>query len=851
MPTFSITLTIDENQMYCAACSTTISNATKNFLNDSKNQCTYTDIITNFNTKTVEILDIEISDHAQITREILTENLISDLRNTGYDCVGKPIITISDMLDTDINTNTITTPPKNTRAKSLLFLPPLVFGSTLMMVEHMGWLPKLYDQKHSVASLAINISIGIVATLLTGWIGKHHFINALRRQGAMDVLISLGCISAILDSFLIIAFPHFFGDKEAATFFSVPLMILGFLKLSHALRDHLQANINAQIDCVTTHKKTLPKKIWICRSESIQDINQYEEDLVSRIPIDSIICVKANDIIPIDGKLQGDNNILVSEAFYGQLGETSKKPNDIIYAGAINTSRQDIYLKTICKSTDNQIQKAYRHIQKYTPKPPAIEWISRYFLRGVIASAVTSALFWGVFGPEPRFSHAMQVFMGALLSACPCGLGLLDLNASMIKSLAFKKGILIQADKTLSFHQATDICVDKDGTLTPGEYILESMVDINKQSPTDYLQILSEVFTLENQIPEKQRSAIAKAIIAAGCLLQCQTQACGEFYDNPVNPGRGGMVEIAGRQVIVGNTALLQHYKITIDQQWHTLATTYANQHKQSIFVAIAGDIKGLLILKPTTELQQTLRLGAKETIQWLITQGKRIHILTGDSQARAAQICDLLNAQITIAHDQTPASKVTYIQQLREQGYIVAMLGDEINDTAALEQANFGLAIDSSVPACEKADAVLNGNLIALAQLIYLAKTYQESYRASLIIAFGVNAVALSLATGVLYPVTHQLLDPMIPGMMMAGSSLLLMLNIAFFQWLGHRRTTTIERELTPRFYPANGSQNNHWTCCLFQLCCSKTSDSTDYELISSIHNTDILLQTKSETFL
>ncbi|MBX9732425.1 MAG: HAD family hydrolase, partial [Chitinophagaceae bacterium] len=551
---------------------------------------------------------------------------------------------------------------------------------------------------------------------LTGYVGYDHFNNAWRRQGAMDTLISLGSIAAIAYSFLLIAQPHFIKGNSASTFFSVPMMILGFLKLSHALRDQVQAYIEAETTMLSEHKNKLPVEA------TIKNSNHCEQKVpVSTVTIGSIIYIEKDEIVPIDGTFSDPTPINIKEYLHGRAGETSKKKGDTIYAGTKNTTENVLSLTTICTAEENEIGKVIVSL-KTKPSPDAsIEWISKYFLTSVLGIASASSLCWGIFGPQPATSNAIQVFLSVVLSACPCGLGLLSINASVTKTLALEEGILIKNNNTLLIHQATDFCFDKCGTLTTGEYMFAGT--LNLENPTlnkKDMSSLAYVVALQKEIPKSEHTAITKAFLLAGDQEKTHIEAYKAFdFFLPTHGRRGGKAMINSKEVVIGNQALLESWGIKVHEDWKELALKNSSEEQLPIFLVMDKRIHCLLLLRSVEEKNQEFRIGSESSIDYLMSQSKNVHILTGDSKARAQALGLRLRKAGRIVHissskaeeaeaftdpnpiifkentadspnsiptiyirsEQLPQHKVNYIKQLQQKEKCVVMIGDGSND--------------------------------------------------------------------------------------------------------------------------------------------------------------------------
>lgn len=713
----------------------------------------------------------------------------------------------------------------------------LGLGISLMVLEHMN----------QMQNPILEVSLGCVSTAMTLFIGKHHFQNAIRHQGAMDTLISLGCGGAILYSFLLIMQPPFLKDDTTSSFFDVPLMILGFLTLSHILRTILQNQIKQQENAIENIESTLPQKALLASNEMI-DVNDV-------LPETHII-VAPNEIIPIDSKLENltdEETISVKEKFLtGNDREKQKKNGDTLYAGTLNTTGKNLYLKTICLVNDSQIYTVLFAIRQKAQQDTLIEWVIKYFLRGVLSIATLSAICWGLFGPKPAISNAIQVFLAVILSACPCGLGLIRLNETMIKLLALEKGILIQKEAALTMDKVTDICIDKCGTSTMGNYELK---EIHSFSSLTQEKLLNYAIALQKAIPEQDQTAITKALLKKKSVSIYEAT---QYKENPVNKGRGGQAIINHQTVTMGNKGLLESFSIYVDTG--RIEKSNNGEEELIIYLAIGKQVMGFFKLQPIAEPKQILRPDFISSMNALITQGKTIHILTGDDSTSNAQaVADKLIQEMRvhihispandafssrtigyeadpilyITYGMLPQDKVKYITAMQGQQKIVAMLGDGINDEGAIRAADVGAVIDNDSPARRASDVILNGHFISLIQLISFSKSYHQAYRTSMAVAFGSNMGLVATSAGVFYPITKQIIDPMIVGMGMGGSSLLLMVSIAIWQNIARQRTKTIAQS-------SNSKSSTVFSKIISYLfsCCKKeqSTSSPEISLLSPI---------------
>lgn len=871
----NIDIFISAGQMVCTACTGPVANAVKQFLVTENYWDESQSTVNAYHheqtpANTVQIRNIIFSNHAHSLIE-LVEALVLEIDTVGFYVASYDVtinrglinikklkqflgscdietnqLKITDFLTLDVKTEqenkvAITTRGNRLSSDILLGGSALGLGITIMTLEHMN----------KMENPVLELALGCVSTAMTLFTGKNYFQNAIRRQGAMDTLISLGCGGAILYSFLLILQPPFLKDDTSSTFFDVPLMILGFLKFSHILRSWIESQIRHQENVVEELEKTLPHTVQLMSKET---------KAVSEVFPQTHIIVSAGEIIPIDGKLVhlfSEETIDVNEKFLtGNDREKVKKNGDTVYAGTINTTGKELFLETICMAEESQIYKILFAIRKKGETENGIEWVIKYFLRGVLSIATLSSLCWGLLGPEPRTSNAIQVFLSVILSACPCGLGLIPLNETLSKLLALEEGILIQKIEAFSMtDKVTDICIDKCGTLTTGEY--EVMMTQSLSAEFTPEELFNYAVALQAAIPEKDRTAISMAILKkqSGDAYQAT-----EYKENPANKGRGGQAIVNHKTVTIGNKALLNAFSISLE---HTASSADPSNvaEQMLIYIAIEKQVVGVMTLQPVAEKVQILRPDFMSSIHELMQQGITVHIVTGDdSEENARNIAEKviteIQAQIYISsqnktqqiigneqdpilyitYGMQPQDKIEYIKTMQDNKKVVAMLGDGTNDRGAIQTANVGLVIDNDAPARNVSDAILNGSFISFIQLISLSKSYNQAYKTSMLIAFGTNVGLMATSAGVFYPLTKHVADPMFVGMGMTGSSLFLMMSIAIWQNIARQRKSAVLLSLTEK--KSTSASVNSW--CLLQYCCQNKQKNINSRRLLSQSDSD-----------
>jgi cation transport ATPase len=832
---FTIKIKIEDDQMYCANCSQGIKQGILASSNDQAiEQLT---VYTNYSQSLVT-LKFKAAD--QNIAQQYVEHINDNISAIGYDVESHEIASLDSPLSTTapLEDKSLSLAPK----QSLAYSVPLILSGIFLsyLLKPLALLAQLSQQ----VKFWTYVAISIAATITTGHAGFHFYKNTLKAifhlsHRAMDTLITLGTSVAILNGYLILFTPDHLGkskDNAIATF-GLPLMVLGFIKFSHGIRDLVRIQLEEQTQQLEDSESYLPTTACQYFDDETKEYNpSHTEELpVSEIEKHSIISVKIGEVVPIDGTLLSDQAI-VKETYYGKKEATIKLKGEVIFAGSIiqcndanNNINPPALLETLCAAADNHIRKAVEsvniHQQDYKK---LLEVISQYFLITVCAISAASASTWGLI--DQSYIVALEVLTATLLSACPCSFGLIDLLDSLCKILLFNENILLQNDAALSIHRYTDFVFDKGGTLTTDNYSF-SHVDIGLGiiggQPSELAeQYLAYAVILESNISKKDQNSIAKAILSQKINVGTY-KSKDNFSHNTDNKGRGGCITIDNKKIKIGNKTFLEKSGVIIAGQWKNKASSYSHQDKLAIYMAIDNQVCCLVVLNNTTEQQQLLRRGAIQALNWLHGQGKKLHILTGDSHERTKLLLDnnRITLPIDIHADQTPLNKLNTIQELQQHNKKVVMIGDDRNDVAAMQQT-LGLAIDHQAKTCNKDTAmtILNGDLISLVQLMQITRCYGSYTLAAIIVAFGSNVTALGIATG-------RLAEPAVTSSLMAVSSLLVGMVAVMFKMHGAHILSSVKSSAE------SDKSESSFQCNFFKSCFSgASSNKSERELRMSL---------------
>jgi Cu+-exporting ATPase len=398
------------------------------------------------------------------------------------------------------------------------------------------------------------------------------------------------------------------------------------------------------------------------------------------------------------------------------------------------------------------------------PVQRLVDQVAGWFVPAVVLIAVAAAIAWGAVGPEPRLAYALLVAVSVLIIACPCALGLATPMSIMVGvGRGAQAGVLIRDAEALErLEKVSTVVVDKTGTLTEGRPSLQRVVAADGY---DEAEVLRSAAAVESSSEHPLARAIVEGAKAKGVDLPAT-----EDFDS--DPGLGVWGRAGGKLVLVGNLRLMERHDIRVSDLLES-AEQEGARGATAIFVAIDGSAAGLLAI------EDAIKETTPGAIRALRRAGIRVVMLTGDNQRTADAVGRQLGLEEVIA-DVLPEDKAKIVKRLQEEGAIVAMAGDGVNDAPALAQADVGIAMGTGTDvAMESAGATLvNGDLQGIVRAVKLSRRTMRNIRQNLVFAFGYNAIGVPLAAGVLYPAFGLLLSPIIASLAMSLSSVSVVAN-------------------------------------------------------------------------
>ena len=594
------------------------------------------------------------------------------------------------------------------------------------------------------------------------WVGRSYFVNGfkalIRKHPNMDSLVALGTSAAILYSvwstIRILAgeyhyVMHLYVESAA--------VILAFITVGKYFETLTKGRTSQAIQSLVALS---PKVATVIRD------GKEVEVPVEELQIGEVVFVRPGEKIPVDGVIISGESFVDESMITGESVPVFKKEGSKVVGATLNTTGSfQVEVSQVGKDTTlSQIIRLVEEAQgSKAPIAAIADRVAGIFVPIVMGLSLLAGLYWGLIGGE-SFEFVVTVMISVLVIACPCALGLATPTAIMVGTgFGAKRGILIKSSAALeeAGHVGV-VLLDKTGTITNGK---PKVVDI--QVFNDYSK--EEVLNIAASIEKHSEHPLGKAIVE-----EAEKQ---EFNILPIEQfqsisGMGIQGIVDGKEVLLGNNLLLQNQGIVVDE-FNTVIDGVASKGQTAMFVAIQKQVAGIIVVA------DTIKATSKEAIQQMKALGFQVRMVTGDHEKTAKAIANEVGIE-TVYSQVLPNEKASVVQQLLDEGYQVAMVGDGINDAPALAKATVGIAIGSGVDvAIETADMVMmQDDLRLVAKTIQLSKMTMMTIKENLFWAFIYNVIGIPVAMGVLHFFGGPLLSPMIAGAAMSFSSVSVVLN-------------------------------------------------------------------------
>lgn len=665
-------------------------------------------------------------------------------------------------------------PQQDTAAQEMEEMRQRLIGSLLfaglVFYQHMGrmwgWpLPSfILGQENEL----INALLQMLWCIPVLFIDRKYFIHGVRNllSGApnMDSLIAVGSgASFIYGLYSVFGMAYAFGHNRLdllpgfadALYFEASAVILALVTVGKFMEARAKSHTS---DAIKALMNLTPKTALVER-----------HGLQGEIPVEEVVTgdvliVKSGASVPVDGKIIEGSAALDESALTGESLPVDKTIGDKVIGGTINRSGY-FKMEATAIGADTALAKIIALVDEATSSKAPIaklaDKVSGYFVPAVIGIAVLAAVVWLALGASWHF--ALTIAISVLVISCPCALGLATPTAIMVGTgRGAKSGILIKSATALeTAHKIDTVILDKTGTITAGKPVVTDILPIKITE--------NELLAFAAGLEKLSEHPLGEAIVAAAEAKQLVLPEAGNYKQIP---GQGVTAELAGAECAAGNLKLLEALNVDVSslmERYDKLAA----QGKTPLYFVRAGELLGCIAVA------DTVKPTSREAIGKLQAMGLRVLMVTGDNQATAEAIRAQVGVDEAVAQV-LPQDKEAVIRKLQQEGHIVAMVGDGINDAPALARADIGIAIGAGTDiAIEAADMVLiKSDLLDVAKAICLSRSVMTNIKENLFWAFIYNAVGIPFAAGVFYTAFGWLLNPLIAAAAMSCSSVSVVTN-------------------------------------------------------------------------
>jgi len=631
----------------------------------------------------------------------------------------------------------------------------LAAGATVLTWVPIPWLPWF----------TWSIWLFIITTPIMIFGGKGFFIGAYHaikdRVANMDLLIAVGTSTAYLYSAFVVFFPGVLPVKEKNVYFEVAAIIIAFVLLGKYMEEIIKKRSSAAIRKLLDLK---PQTARVLRKVSGGQGEEEVEISAESVMVDEIIIVRPGEKIPTDGIVIEGHSSVDEKMITGESVPVEKKTGDEVIGGTINKVGSfkfkakrvgaDTTLSQIIRMVE-EAQTSSSHIQRLADK------VASYFVPAVIGVAILSAVIWILVGNP---TSALLSFVAVLIIACPCALGIATPAALMVGvGKGAEMGILIRSAEYLERAEKLNAVVfDKTGTLTKGEPEVTEIVSVDSVSESEIIKL--------GAIAEKgSEHPLAEAIIRRATIAGMSIPDAETFE---AVPGYGVKAVYQGREILIGNRRLMKEKGISIKDK-EAIISGLEEKGNTVMIVAVDGKLSGFIAVA------DTLKENALDVIRGLKDEGVEVIMLTGDNE-RTAKAIGLKVGIEKIISNVLPGDKAKVIKKLQAQGKVAAMVGDGINDSPALAQADIGIAIGSGSDVAKETGGIIlvRDDLRDVIKGIRLSRATMRKIKQNLFWAFIYNSIGIPLAA-------LGFLNPMIAAAAMALSSLSVVTNSALLKRL------------------------------------------------------------------
>ncbi len=720
------TLTFPVTGMTCAACASSVESTIGAQKGVEKAEVNYA------------TQSVKVAFHPEIVQPV---SLQQSVQSVGYDLI---IDTVNGKeKQAEAQQNHYQELKRNITWATVLTIPVTIIGMFFMNIPYANYM-----------MMALTAPVLFIA-------GKNFFINAWKQarhgRANMDTLVAMSTGIAFLFSVFNTVYPEFWHRQglHPHVYFEAASVVIVFIMLGKVLEENAKSNTSSAI------KKLIglqPKTVLLVTAQG------EKETAIADVQIGDRLLVRPGEKIPVDGVVYEGNSFVDESMISGEPVAVEKKPSENVFAGTLNQkgsfrfTAEKVGGGTLLAQIIQMVQDAQG---SKAPVQKLVDKIAGIFVPIVMLIALLSLGAWLIFGGGHALTQGLLAMVTVLVIACPCSLGLATPTAIMVgMGKGAENGILIKDAEALELgYKVNAVVLDKTGTITEGKPVVTELLwsDAGKSNQSYFESVFLS-------IEQQSEHPLADAVFT--CLKSADAATANITSFNSMT-GRGVEAMFEGQAYFAGSHKLIEERNITIPEELKIAIAAFLGQAKTVIYFANTTQVLAI------AAIADQIKSGSAEAVRQLSKQGIDVYMLTGDNAQTAAAIAK----EAGIAHfkaDTLPSDKAAFVKDLQAQGKIVAMIGDGINDSQALAQADVSIAMGkgSDIAMDVAKITLVSSDLQQVPKALRLSKLTVQTIRQNLFWAFIYNLIGIPIAAGILHPVNGFLLNPMIAGAAMALSS-------------------------------------------------------------------------------
>ena len=664
--------------------------------------------------------------------------------------------------DLSAEENTYKTLLKKFRIAVAFTLPIFLIAMSEMIPNN-----SLYDIMEQKSWNWIQFALSIPVVFYATWMFFERAYKSIKTWNLnMFTLIGIGAGVAWLFSVFGMLFPDFFPEQfktesgAVHVYFEAATVILTLVLMGQVLEARAHSKTNSAV-------KELLK---LAPNKAVRVVDGNEEEVsIDQIEKGDILRVKPGDKIPVDGVITEGHTTVDESMISGEPIPVNKAEDDKVSSGTIN-GHQSFLMKAEKVGSDTLLSQIIHMVndasRSRAPIQKLADTVSGYFVPVVVIIALVTFAVWAIWGPEPAYVYALVNAIAVLIIACPCALGLATPMSVMVGvGKGAQNGVLIKNAEALEKMDKVDtLIVDKTGTITEGKPTVEKMGSFNDSFSE------SEITQFIASLNSSSEHPLAEATVKYGKEQKIEILKAKDFS---AVTGKGVEGIVDDKKLDLGNTKMMEFANATISSEMEAKARSFQKHGKTVSYLAVDGKVSGYVVI--SDKIKETSAKAIKE----LQEKGIDVIMLTGDNHDTAQAVADELNLA-NFKAGMLPENKLEEVKKLHEEGHVVAMAGDGINDAPALAKSDVGIAMGTGTDvAIESAMITLvKGDLHGIVKARNLSDKVMRNIKQNLFFALIYNTLGVPIAAGVLFPVFGILLSPMIAALAMSFSSVSVIVN-------------------------------------------------------------------------